>query len=107
MTRRLLALSFLPLAVLASCCTAESAEDCNAPADAMATGGTAVVNEYCMVNHEDTVKGGMAHAVLVADFQGQKVGFCCPGCVKKWASMSDAEKKKSYAEAMALNRKTR
>jgi hypothetical protein len=29
---------------------------------------------------------------LTRDFNGQKVGFCCPGCPAQWDKLSGAEK---------------
>lgn len=34
-----------------------------------------------------------------ADYNGKTVGFCCPGCVDKWTSLSDEDKAKKLAEA--------
>jgi hypothetical protein len=46
-----------------------------------------VVNETCPMTG-----GPVDGSVAAAEFNGQKVGFCCPGCPEKWEAMSDAEK---------------
>ncbi|MBS0196782.1 MAG: hypothetical protein JSR77_08495 [Planctomycetes bacterium] len=54
-----------------------------------------VVNTKCpiMPSHPATAKS-------VKEFNGQKVGFCCEGCYKKWDAMSDAEKADALKKAM-------
>ena len=47
-----------------------------------------VVNDTCPVMTNNAVDP----AVATADYNGQKVGFCCPGCESKWAAKTDAEK---------------
>lgn len=34
-----------------------------------------------------------------AEYNGKTVGFCCPGCVEKWTSLSEEDKAKKLAEA--------
>ncbi|MFO0832265.1 MAG: hypothetical protein U0637_10560 [Phycisphaerales bacterium] len=54
------------------------------------------VNEYCAVNLNDPVD-----PTLTAQWKGQTVGFCCKGCLPKWANMTDAEKDAAVAKAVA------
>lgn len=57
----------------------------DAEPEAMAV--AAPVNTLCpIMGHEVTDDGGRA------DFDGQTVGFCCPGCIDKWEALSDEEK---------------
>ena len=59
--------------------------------------GTIVsVNEYCPVQIADTVDPS-----IVVDWKGQKVGLCCNGCKPAWAAMSEQEKDKALAIAVA------
>lgn len=45
------------------------------------------VNSICpIMGHEVTDDGGRV------DFNGETVGFCCPGCIDKWNALSDDEK---------------
>lgn len=32
-------------------------------------------------------------------YNGQRVGFCCPGCAGKWESLTDAQKAEKFAAA--------
>lgn len=62
--------------------------------DAAATKGEAV-NVKCpiMDDNKVTEKGGFVI------YEHQKVGFCCEGCDKKWAKLSDKQKKEKLAKA--------
>ena len=62
--------------------------------DAAAEKGEAV-NVMCPIMGENKVteKGGFVI------FEHQKVGFCCEGCDKKWAKLTDEEKKAKLKEA--------
>jgi hypothetical protein len=64
--------------------------------------GTIVtVNEYCAVNNNDPVD-----PAIIREWKGQKVGFCCKGCLPRWAKMSDAEKDAAVASAVAKGKVT-
>lgn len=59
--------------------------------------GTIVtVNQYCAVNNADPVDPS-----LVREWKGQKIGFCCKGCLPQWDKMTDAEKDAAVARAVA------
>ena len=59
--------------------------------------GTIVsVNEFCPVQIADTVDPS-----IVVDWKGQKVGLCCNGCKPAWAALSEQEKDKALAIAVA------
>jgi hypothetical protein len=51
------------------------------------------VNKFCAVEHEDPVDPAITPV--------QKVGFCCAGCTKKWAKMTDAQREATLKVAMA------
>jgi hypothetical protein len=36
---------------------------------------------------------------LLSLFNGKTVGFCCPGCIKKWDGLSEDEKTQKLTEA--------
>ena len=74
----------LPLVLVA-------AVGCAAKAEAEAPD---VINANCpMMGEPVTADGG------TADFNGEQVGFCCPGCSKKFNALDDAEKTAKLAEA--------
>ena len=89
---------FAGLFVVAGC--GETATDTpTADAPAVDSGGeaavVAAVNEVCpIMGGEVTDDGGRA------EYEGQTVGFCCPGCIKKWDALSADEKKTKLASSM-------
>ena len=50
-----------------------------------------VVNAKCPIMGS-TIDPAAVPANLVAEFDGQKIGFCCAGCPEAWDKLSDAEK---------------
>lgn len=69
---------------------------CASQSKSQAHAGAKPVNAVCPV-------GG--HAVdataTTVEYKGQAVGFCCDDCAPKWAAMTDAQKDKALAKAMA------
>jgi len=59
------------------------------------------VNTMCAVMVQDPVDP----ALTPIDWKGQKVGFCCQGCVPDWEKMTDSQKDASLAKAVANSRK--
>lgn len=59
------------------------------------------VNAMCVMMHEDPVDPATASR----EFNGQKIGFCCPGCIGKWDKLNDTEKSAALAKAMAAGTK--
>ena len=57
------------------------------------------VNAKCPMMGGKVDKTKVASA-LVRDFGGQKVGFCCAGCLAPWDKLSDTEKTAKLAAAM-------
>lgn len=64
-------------------------------------GTITTVNTVCVVNPNDPVDPSMASA----EWKGQKIGFCCPGCTGKWAKWSPAQKDAAVAKALAMSKK--
>jgi len=61
------------------------------------TGGkVAVVNGKCPLMGNKITQTAMSPD-MVREFEGQKVGFCCPPCGPKWDALSDDEKKTKLA----------
>ena len=58
-----------------------------------------VVNSKCPIMGGEIDQANIK-ADLVVDFDGKKVGFCCPMCGPKWAKLSDDEKKAALAKVM-------
>lgn len=65
-------------------------------ATAAATTAIQIVNVKCPVmgNHVNTKE---LTAENVRDWNGKKVGFCCPPCIEEWEAMSDTEKAEKLA----------
>jgi len=89
--------------VMAAACFAAFAVGCQSESkDKKAAADTAAPKQASMgvVNSKCPVMP--AHAAgtkTTADYNGKKVGFCCPGCVPKWDAMSDADKAAALAKA--------
>ena len=81
--------------VLVACQSSPQAED-----DSMCMKrkpGTIVsVNEYCVMVLADPVDPS-----VVVDWKGQKVGFCCAGCLPKWDKLNEEQKDAAVAAAVA------
>lgn len=94
---------FAGLFVVAGCGeTATDTPTADAPA-ADSSGETAVVaavNEVCPIMGGDVTDNGGR-----TDYEGQTVGFCCPGCIKKWDALSADEKKTKLASSMKADAK--
>ncbi|MGH7132914.1 MAG: hypothetical protein ACREJO_13320 [Phycisphaerales bacterium] len=84
------------LAALAGCC-ATCSDDHDEATCQEPKGEVSTVNKMCAVEHDDPVNP----AIEPAMYKGQKIGFCCKGCVPKWNTMTDAQKDASLAAAMA------
>lgn len=62
-------------------------------------GSITTVNGYCVVNPKDPV-----NPAIVREHKGQRVGFCCNGCTKKWDGMTDDQKDAAIRTAVAKGR---
>lgn len=56
------------------------------------------VNDSCPIGKEPVVADGG-----VSVHNGEKVGFCCPGCKEEWEAMSAEDKDAFVAKAKAGN----
>lgn len=83
-------------ALFLAACQSTSAEG-DEPMCKLRKPGTIVsVNEYCAIVLDDPVDPN-----VVVDWKGQKVSFCCQGCVPKWEKLSATEKDAALAAAIA------
>ena len=53
-----------------------------------------------MVNANCPIMGGAVDEGAAAEYKGNKVGFCCPGCINKWNEMSESDKDAFIAKNM-------
>jgi hypothetical protein len=80
---------------LGACHSDSKAQPKTAPATTKATTGSmGVVNSKCPMKGEPIEKGDPT-----MDYKGQKVAFCCTGCMGKFAKLSDADKDAKLAAA--------
>jgi hypothetical protein len=77
------------------CPDSDDKSKCTAPKEGTITS----VNTMCAVNHNDPVDP----AVATAEWKGQKIGFCCAGCVPKWNKMTPAQKDAAVAAVTKAN----
>lgn len=88
----------LTVALIAGCSQpSDTTTTETSPADADATSSVSTtMNEYCpIMGSEVTEDGGRT------EWNGQMVGFCCPGCIEKFEALSDDEKAAALAKAEA------
>lgn len=96
-----LACTALSLAAFAGACNKSAKAEADEAECKTPKAGVTTVNKVCVVEPEDFVNPD----VPAADFKGQKVGFCCKGCVPKWNKMTDAQKDAALAAAIAAGNK--
>lgn len=82
--------------VLGACASEKSAEAECKPAQDGAVHAVAV-NGQCPVMPQDDASA----STTLVDYKGQKVAFCCPGCVPKWNKMTEAQKDQALANVIA------
>lgn len=81
----------------ASCCKdGEKGECCKETAKTEDGAAVSFVNENCPIMGSPVKAGGGS-----AEWNGKMVGFCCPGCIEKWDSLSDEAKQTKLTEASA------
>ncbi len=88
---RLSACLLLTMAAIASGCSESTDSTPVATAAAAATAALQVVNTKCPIMGGD-INTAELTAELVKDWNGQKVGFCCPPCLEEWDELSDEQK---------------
>jgi hypothetical protein len=59
-----------------------------------------IVNVRCPILEGSTVDPNKTPESLTRMFKGQKVGFCCAGCVAAWDKLTDAERQAKLDAAM-------
>ncbi len=79
----------LTLALVGGCANNKNADA--APAKDASMG---VVNKSCAMR-----PGSPVNPEVTDMWQGQKVGFCCPGCLSAWNKLDDAQKADHLAKA--------
>ncbi|MEQ9407521.1 MAG: hypothetical protein RIK87_07320 [Fuerstiella sp.] len=60
---------------------------------------TSAVDASETINTHCPVMGGKVDGKTSVDWDGKKVGFCCPPCLDEWAEMTDEERTQALAEA--------
>jgi len=80
---------------LSACSTKPEAEN-EAVCKDVKPGTVTTANAYCVIMNEDPVD-----PELVREYKGQRVGFCCKGCLPKWEAMTDGQKGAALAKAIA------
>lgn len=80
--------------------SAEPMKD-EAQCTAIKPGTVTSVNAVCVMVNEDPVDP----AVEPVLWKGQKVGFCCKGCIPKWNALTAAKKDELLAKAITLKPK--
>lgn len=87
----LLAGSILAMSLIAGC--DKNKNDGQAASGKNASMG--VVNTHCAMRPGSPVNPDAP----TAEWKGQKVGFCCPGCLSAWNKLDDAQKAEHLAKA--------
>ena len=85
----------LVAALSLSACTTETDDENEAMCKEVKPGVVTSVNAYCAVVSDDPV-----NPEVFTEYKGQRVGFCCKGCVPKWEALSDAQKDAALARAI-------
>lgn len=82
------------ITLVPACLAALIAVGCSEAAVDVAPATTDFVNTKCpiMGNAIDTEDPAM-----VREWDGKKVGFCCPPCLEEWDELTDAEKAEKLA----------
>ncbi len=97
----------LASALILSACASEnktasaSAMEYEAQCQAVKPGKIESVNTMCVVVPTHPVDP----ATKCSEFNGQKIGFCCAGCIGKWEAMTPAQKTSALAKAQAAAKK--
>ncbi len=86
----------LVAAIALSACSTKPADESEAMCKEVKPGVVTSVNAYCAVVLDDPV-----NPEVFTDYKGQRVGFCCKGCLPKWEAMTDAQKDAALAKAIA------
>ncbi len=71
-----------------------------APEAVVSTAAIELANTKCPIMG-NPVKAEDTPPELIRDWNGKKVGFCCPPCLEDWAEMTDAERAEKLANPPA------
>lgn len=94
---RLMMTAVTLIATLAlSACSNEHADESAAVCKEVKPGVVTSVNAYCPIMLDDPVD-----PEVFTDYKGQRVGFCCKGCLPKWEALTNAQKDAALATAIA------
>jgi hypothetical protein len=89
----------LPIALLAiTGCKSNCCGSCTVDGDGADAQAVGFVNETCPIGGE-----AIDVSAAAADYNGNKVGFCCSGCEGGWNEMAESEKEEFIAKAIASN----
>ncbi|MFM8474271.1 MAG: hypothetical protein ACKOEO_00545 [Planctomycetaceae bacterium] len=73
---------------------------CEQAPEAVTTAVIELANTKCPVMG-NPVKAEETPPELIREWNGKKVGFCCPPCLEDWAEMTDAERAEKLANPPA------
>lgn len=88
----------VPALALALTGCKSSCDSCTVDGDGADAQAAGFVNETCPASGN-----AIAASAGAAEFNGHKVGFCCPGCKEGWTEMADADKGAFVKKALAGN----
>lgn len=102
MSARLLrrAASVICLAILVGSAFGCKKTESEKPATSPTAGQAVVVNSLCPVMGTLLDRNNVPE-LLTRQFQGKKVGFCCPKCPVTWDKLSDSEREEKLQIAMS------
>ena len=92
--------------VLSACASKNSTASAGAMEDesqceAVKPGKIESVNTVCVIMPSHPVNP----ATKCSEFNGQKIGFCCAGCIGKWEAMTPDQKTAALTKAQAAAKK--
>ena len=96
-TAAILSAAFLMTGLAGCASTQDSEEYDESMCQEIKPGTVTSVNHMCAVVLTDPVNP----ALTPVDWKSQKVGFCCKGCIPRWAAMTEAQKDAALAKAIA------
>ncbi len=93
-----------PVASLVLCALVASFPGCSeTPVDvATSIASAEIVNTTCPIMGSPVVAKDLEPA-LIKDWNGKKVGFCCPPCLEEWDELTDAQKAEKLAKPPAAH----
>lgn len=88
----------LACAVAGGCANSQCADETEDAAKCAAPkpGTITTANTMCAVNPNDPVDPSLTGV----EWKGQKIGFCCKGCIPRWNKMTDAQKDAAVAKVV-------